>query len=104
MEGEIEIATKYMEDLESMVVQVQQQDSWSWGADLSESYTVGSTYKLLNRHTTNENNNGVFTDLWKLKVPSKASVFAWRLIHDRFPTKVNLKRRNVQLNDVYFPF
>lgn len=60
MEGEIEIATKYMEDLESMVVQVQQQDSWSWGADLSESYTVGSTYKLLNRHTTNENNNGVY--------------------------------------------
>lgn len=42
MEGEIEIATKYMEDLESMVVQVQQQDSWSWGADPSGSYIVGS--------------------------------------------------------------
>ncbi|KAL5149749.1 Sister chromatid cohesion protein PDS5 A [Glycine soja] len=38
----------------------------------------------------NENHDGAFTALWKLKIPSKASHFAWRLIWDRFPTKVNL--------------
>jgi len=30
-----------MEDIESVVVQ-EQQDSWSWGADPSGSYIVGS--------------------------------------------------------------
>ena len=44
-----------------------------------------------------------FTDLWKLKVPSKVSLFAWRLVRDRLPTKVNLRRRNMELNDVCCP-
>ena len=100
MEGEIDIAAKFME---GVAVQVQQ-DSWSWEADPSGSYTVGSTFKLLSRHVTDENKDGVFIDLWKLKVPSKASHFACRLIWDKLPTKVNLRRRNVELNDICYPF
>ncbi|KHN06120.1 hypothetical protein glysoja_042389, partial [Glycine soja] len=42
--------------------------------------------------------------LWKLKIPSKISVFAWRLIRDRLPTKTNLRRRQVKINDIQCPF
>jgi len=45
-----------------------------------------------------------FGDLWKLKIPTKASIFAWRLIRDRLPTKINLRRRQVQISDAFCPF
>ena len=51
-----------------------------------------------------ENQDEAFKALWKIKVPSKASFFAWRLIRDRLPTKNNLRRRNVEINDVRCPF
>ena len=59
---------------------------------------------LLDRDSTDENQDGVFTELWKLKIPSKASFFAWRLIQDKLSTKINLKRRNVEINDAICPF
>jgi len=39
------------------------------------------------------NQNFDFVELWKLKIPAKSTVFAWRLIRDRLPTKINLRRR-----------
>ena len=103
-EAEIDIAAKFMKDIEGVVVQANQQDSWGWGVDPSGIYSVGSAYKALNRHLSKENDNEVFKELWKLKVPSKVSPFAWRLIRDRLPTKANLRRRNVDLNDISLPF
>ena len=41
---------------------------------------------------------------WKLKIPSKAAFFAWRLIRDRLPTKSNLCRRDIDINDKMCPF
>ena len=43
-------------------------------------------------------------ELWKLKIPSKIAVFAWRLFRDRLPTKKNLQRRQVQIMDLSCPF
>ena len=40
-----------------------------------------------------------FEELWRLKVPLKYGVFAWRLLRNRLPTKANLHRRQVQLMD-----
>ena len=45
-----------------------------------------------------------FEELWKLRIPPKSSVFAWRLIRDRLPTKLNLRRRQVVVNDMLCPF
>ena len=56
---------------------------------------MGNAYRLLDRDSSDENKDGVFTTLWKLKIPSKASFSAWRLIRDRLPTKSNLRSRNV---------
>ena len=46
---------------------------------------------------TEENSDGVFTELWKLQIPAKATIFAWRLVKNKLPTKVNLRRRQIQL-------
>ena len=51
-----------------------------------------------------ENQDGVFEELWNLKITAKASIFAWRLIKDRLPTKSNLHRRQVVLEDSLCPF
>ena len=45
-----------------------------------------------------------FEELWKLKIPSKIAVFAWRLFRDRLSTKKNLQRRQVQIMDLSCPF
>ncbi|KAG4906187.1 hypothetical protein JHK82_054823 [Glycine max] len=45
-----------------------------------------------------------FEVLCKLRIPSKAAVFVWRLLRDRLPTKLNLRRRNVKINDLHCPF
>ncbi|RZB79929.1 UDP-galactose/UDP-glucose transporter 5 [Glycine soja] len=50
-------------------------------------------------HLEGEDQDGALQDLWKLKIPAKASIFAWRLIKDRLPTKSNLHRRQVVLED-----
>ena len=76
MEGEIDMTAKFMEDIEGLIIQLQRQDTWNWEGDSSGGYTVGNAYMLLDRDSTNENQDGVFTALWKLKIPSKASFFA----------------------------
>jgi len=45
-----------------------------------------------------------FVQLWKLRIPSKAAVFVWRLLRDRLPTKANLNRRQVEIQDQTCPF
>ena len=70
---------------------------------LSQILTVSSAYQLLDRESSDENIDGVFQDVWKLKIPSKAAFFAWRLICDRLPTKSNLSRRNVDITDKLCP-
>jgi len=45
-----------------------------------------------------------FEELWKLKVPNKISVFAWRLLNDRLPTKANLQRQQIEINESNCPF
>jgi len=51
-----------------------------------------------------ENQDGAFEELWKLKIPSKIAIFAWRLIRDRLPTRVNLGRRQIEVADPSCPF
>ena len=40
-----------------------------------------------------------FEELWKTNAPNKVLAFAWRLLRDRLPTRANLHRRQVKLND-----
>ena len=87
-----------------MRVQPNQQDRWIWKGGMSGLYSVGSGYHLLNEVVADENEDGALTLIWKMKIPSKVAHFVWRLVRDRLPTRANLRRRNVQLDDYHCPF
>ena len=46
----------------------------------------------------------VFEELWKLRIPPKFAVFAWRLLKERLSSKENLRRRHVEIIDASCPF
>ena len=95
-----------MREISQVVIQQQVADCWLWEHDPNGHYSTRSAYKLLQGDLEDENQDGAFQDLWKLKIPAKASIFAWRLIRDRLPTKSNsnLRRRQVELEDSLCPF
>jgi len=93
-----------MEDIEGLTIHPYRHDKWVWRGDPSGSYSVGSAYNWLVKEMVDENQHRVFNDLWELQIPTKAAFFAWRLIRDRLPTKTNLRRRNVEINDSIYPF
>ena len=37
----------------------------------------------------------IWKKLWKVRVPNKMKVFAWRACHEILPTRVNLVKRNI---------
>ncbi|KAH1226723.1 hypothetical protein HKD37_11G032628 [Glycine soja] len=96
-DAEIDMAAKFMEDIEGLTIHPRRHDKWVWKGDPSPSgiYSVEMPY---------ENQDRVFNDLWELQIPTKASFFAWRLIRNKLPTKTNLRRRNVEINDSMCPF
>ena len=90
--------------LEGTIIHPKRPNKWIWKEDASGLYTTKNGYRLLMSDQINENQDGAFTELWKFKVPSKVVFFAWRLIRDRLPTKINLRRRNVDIHDPTCPF
>ncbi|PNX65088.1 cysteine-rich receptor-like protein kinase, partial [Trifolium pratense] len=69
-------------------------DRWEWQSDSDTGFTVRGAYQLL---TTLDS---VTLDeaehlIWHPQVPLKVSIFAWRLLRDRLPTKPNLVTRGI---------
>jgi len=66
-------------------------DSWRWLLDPIHGYSIRGTYRFL----TSDNEptaTGATNNVWDKLVPSKVSLFAWRLLQDRIPIKSNLVR------------
>ena len=81
-------------------------DTLIWPFTPSGSYIVKSGYRFLykaqlmdNNDYMPEDNNGVWKRLWGLKTQPKVRNFLWRAVKDSIPTKINLKRRKVVLED-----
>ncbi|GAU50551.1 hypothetical protein TSUD_281250 [Trifolium subterraneum] len=75
-------------------LQAQSPDRWQWRPDPDMGYTVRGAYALLTAQVS------VTTDdteklIWHSQVPLKVSIFAWRLLRDRLPTKANLVTRGI---------
>jgi hypothetical protein len=67
---------------------------WQWLPDPSGGYSVRSVYAMLTTQVVPQVTQNV--DLvWHKQVPVKVSVFAWRLLRDRLPTKSHLALRGV---------
>jgi len=103
-DNELDMAISFLKDVESYRIQLQHTDQWVWLTDSNGQYSVRSAYNVMRENVVEEIQDGVFEELWKLKVPSKVATFAWRLLKDRLPTKVNLRRRQLELDDFLCPF
>ena len=71
-------------------------------------FTVKSAYKvaraLLKKDDWVEPSLGsgvsrVWVAIWKLRIPNKIKVFGWRACHDILPTRRNLKKKRVLLDE-----
>ena len=98
-DNEIPMAVSFLKDIESKPIQMHRRDDWVWMADPSGQYSVQSAYNMLRGEAIVGIQDWAFEELWKLKVPTKILVFAWRLLKERLPTKRNLYRRQVEVND-----
>lgn len=91
---EEELVSECVSLLHNVVLQAHIHDRWRWILDPINGYTVKGTYIY---PTTAEapTERNLFDVVWKKQVPLKVSVFAWRLLRNRLPTKNNLFRRRI---------
>ncbi|GAU40791.1 hypothetical protein TSUD_348880 [Trifolium subterraneum] len=69
-------------------------DRWLWQPGPATGYSVRGAYHLLTSQdfVTLDDATGL---IWHTQVPLKVSIFAWRLLRDRLPTKTNLVSRDI---------
>ncbi|KAH1248182.1 putative ribonuclease H protein [Glycine max] len=103
-DNEIASAVGFMEDISQITIQRHTADCWMWKVEPNGFYSTRSAYNLLQECSVGANLDEALQNLWKLKIPSKAAIFAWRLIKDRLPTKSNLRRRQIEINNSICPF
>ena len=101
---ELESAVCFLNDIATSCIQPQTKDRWIWKPEQSGQYSVKSAYDMLRRDDMEGVDVKVFQDLWKLRIPPKIAVFAWRLLKERLQTKANLRRRQLMINDTSCPF
>ncbi|XP_028184703.1 uncharacterized protein LOC114371477 [Glycine soja] len=103
-DSEVEMANSFIGEILKQQLHPQKEDMWIWKHDSSGHYSKKSGYDLIRREVAGADHTSDFVELWKLKIPAKSVVFAWRIIRDRLPTKSNLRRRQVMLTDTLCPF
>ena len=96
-DSEIDMAVSFLQEVEGFRIRAHIGDHWMREADSSGQYSVRSAYSLLRQHVAEEVQVEEFRELWKLKVPSKVAVFAWRLLKDKLPTRDNLRKKQIDL-------
>jgi len=80
--------------LANFVLQENNIDKWRWILDPVKGYFVRGTYQYLTSPIAPVE-RGLSDMVWLKQVPLKVSVFVWRLLRNRLPTKDNLVRRIV---------
>jgi len=78
----------------NIVLQENTNDTWRWLLDTSNVYTVSSAYSYITI-SGDPVDTSLVDDVWHKQIPSKVSLFAWRLFCNRLPTKDNLVHRRV---------
>jgi len=78
------------------------QHKMKWVGNDQQEYSVKSGYSVLNKEELIQD-SGIFQLLWSLKIAPSVTVFAWRILLDRLPTRANLARREGQVGNVWCP-
>ena len=82
-------------------------DCLIWAKSKDGKYTVCSAYRMVvAREESNQpssshiKENTIWRKMWKLNIPPKTKHFLWRALINSLPTKMNLKKRGVQVWEV----
>lgn len=85
--------------LQNFCIKAGDRDRWRWKGSSNGMYSVKETYKeIAKRSSTLAGVNRpltIFKDIWKLYTPFKVQLLQWRLVRDRLPMKVSLRKRNL---------
>jgi len=84
--------------LRSVSLQFNVSDTWRWQLDISAGYTVSNAYQLVTSQDSPQVDRAEAL-VWHKHVPLKVSIFAWRLLRNRLPTRTNLVRRGILSSD-----
>jgi hypothetical protein len=78
------------------------QDTRRWIPEASGRFSVSSTYQFLQQCIIVEevcpNTAGALKKLWENDLPSKVTIFSWRLLLDKLPTCETLQHRGIITN------
>jgi len=80
--------------LHDFVFQENVEDTYRWLLDPLHGYSVRGAYRFLTT-TADLGDRLQVVDIWHQQIPFKVSVFVWRLLRNRLPTKDNLVRQRV---------
>jgi len=78
----------------NVVLQVNVSDTWRWNLDIAHGYSVKEAYRYITSHEDHMDRSSV-VNVWHRHIPSKVSLFVWRLLRNCLPTRGNLLRRNI---------
>lgn len=85
-------------------------DHVAWHFEPKGVFSVKSTYRLgvsireakshsdASSSSETQVNTSKWNKLWCMKLPAKVRIFLWRLAHDSLPTRMNIKRKHVDLD------
>lgn len=85
-------------EIEGTKLKQGKQDSWRWKHDSKGVYIVRSVYKAFSLERIPRKNLN-FKLIWAKNVPLKISAFAWKALQNRIPTKVNLMKWGLLLDN-----
>jgi len=103
-EWESNLEGNMLSSLNTGVICQDSHDHLVWRKDPAGIFSVKSAYSILANHQDIGEMEGVFSTLWQAKAPPKVLLTAWRVLHDRIPTRVNLYRRGVPVISPLCPF
>nr|GFA00918.1 RNA-directed DNA polymerase, eukaryota [Tanacetum cinerariifolium] len=71
-------------------------DRWVWSLEISGEFTVASTRKLIDEVRLPK-----ISDMtrWVKCVPIKVNILAWKIRSDALPTRINISRRGINLEN-----
>jgi hypothetical protein len=94
-----------IELLVGVSLQANTPDRWRWTPETAGNFTVSSCYTFLvaaaPQILLDENTVKALQELWLNDLPTKVSIFAWRLLQNKLATRDELSNRGIILDPVH---